>query len=274
MGFSCLWFLSRPLTAAGLSNITLRRTPSHHTYTFKQGFENNVAEIMAQDLRRAVQFVWLSKLAPYAERKLGPDACDLSMAAASPTKEMLPSIPYYRSSYVFVTRADRHLDIASLNDPHLASYRIGAQIIGDADEATPPAEELAQRGLASNIIAYTVFGYPLGRNTAQEMINAVTKGDLDLAIVWGPAAGYFAKSSAVPLVITRILPSSGKPSLPEAFDISVGVRRGDDELRQQVNEIITRRQKEISAVLTRYGVPLLDRPSAGRARGSGEANAN
>ena len=239
-----------------------------------QGFENNVAEVMAQDLHRDVRFVWLSKLAPYAEKKLGPDACDLSMAATSPTKEMLPSIPYYRSSYVFVTRAGRHIGIASLDDPRLAGYRIGAQIIGDADEAAPPAEELARRGLANNIISYTVFGYPLGRNTAQEMINAVAKGDLDAAIVWGPAAGYFARTSTVPVDITRILPSNGKPSLPVAFDISVGVRRGDDELRQRVNEIITRRHKEITAVLTRYGVPLLDRSSAERDRGPGEANAN
>ena len=220
-----------------------------------EGFENALAKMVGAGLHRDIEFVWLSKEAPYARKKLGPEACDLAMATAGPSKLMVPTIPYYRSTYVFVTRRDRHLQVAALDDARLATYRIGAQIIGDDDEASPPAEQLARLGLAKNIVAYSVFGYPLGRNTSEELVCAVARGDLDMAVVWGPAAGYFARASAVPLEITRIVPLSA--ALPMAFNISIGVRRGDDELRQQLNELIVRVQKEISALIESYGVPLL-----------------
>ena len=221
----------------------------------QQGFENALAKMVAADLHRDIEFVWLSEEAPYAQKKLGPEACDVTMATAGPTKLRVPTIPYYRSTYVFVSRRDRHIQIATLDDKRLTSYRIGAQIIGDDDEASPPAEQLAKLGLANNIVAYSVFGYPLGRNTSEEMVSAVARGDLDVAVVWGPAAGYFARTSPVPLEIRRIVPVAA--GLPMAFDISIGVRRGDEALRQQLNELIVRRQKEIQAIIESYGVPLL-----------------
>jgi len=221
----------------------------------QQGFENTLAKMVGADLHRDIEFVWLSEEAPYAQKKLGPQACDLTMATAGPSKLTLPTVPYYRSTYVFVTRRDRHIKITTLDDERLEAYRIGAQIIGDDDEASPPAEQLARLGLAKNIVGYSVFGYPLGRNTSEEMVSAVARGDLDMAVVWGPAAGYFARTSPVPLEITPITALTA--ALPVTFDISVGVRRGDETLRQRLNELIVRRQKEISALIESYGVPLL-----------------
>lgn len=225
--------------------------------TREEGFENALAGVLARDLHRTVEYVWISQQAPYARKKLGPQACDVSMATTASSKLMVSSIPYYRSSYVFVTRRDRHIRIASLDDRSLAKYKIGAQIIGEDDAASPPAEELARRGMAGNLVGYSVYGMPLGRNTSEDMVSAVAEGSLDMAIVWGPAAGYFVKTSPVPLDITPILPSPGSVGLPVAFDISLGVRRDDQALRDQLNEIIARRQDEISELLRSYGVPLV-----------------
>lgn len=225
--------------------------------TREQGFENALAGVLARDLHRPIEYVWISQQTPYALKRFRQPICDVSMAITASSRLMLSSIPYYRSSYVFVTRRDRHIRIGVLDDMRLAKYRIGAQIIGEDDAASPPAEELARRGLARNLVGYSVYGMPLGHNTSEQMVNAIARGELDMAIVWGPAAGYFVKRSPVPLEITPILPAQGTADLPVAFDISLGVRRDDEGLRNQLNEIIARRRREISDLLRSYGVPLL-----------------
>lgn len=229
--------------------------------TREEGFENAIARMVAHDLRRDIQFIWLPQQAPAAIKAMNVQNCDLVMGLTSPTQLMVPSISFYRSTYVFVTRRDRHIGISSLADNRLADYRIGAHIIGGADATVPPAEELARRGLVRNIVGYSLYGDPLEANPPADLITAVQRGDVDMAVAWGPMAGYFAKQSAVPLDITAICPDAGA-SEPVAFDISMGVRRGDDLLLEQINRVIASRQKTIRAILLQYSVPLLDTPRA------------
>lgn len=228
-----------------------------------QGFENVLAKMVAKDLQRDVHFVWVSQQAPYAAKRTEEQSCDLLMAITGPGGLMVPTIPYYRSSYVFVARRDRHIHVARLDDQRLANYRIGAQTIGDDDASSPAAEELARRGLGRNIVGYSIYGYPLGRNPSEQLVCAVEQGRVDLAVVWGPAAGYFAGLSPVPLEVMRIIPPRSS-ALPVAFDISMGVRRDNSALLGQLNDFIRRRHKEISEVLERYGVPLLGTPAVQR----------
>lgn len=227
----------------------------------EQGFENAIARIVAHDLRRNIQFIWLPQQAPAAKKTMKVQNCDLLMGLTSPTELMVPSIPFYRSTYVFVTRRDRHIGISSLADPRLADYRIGAHIIGGADATVPPAEDLARRGLVQNIVGYSLYGDLLEENPSAELITAVERGEVDMAVAWGPRAGYFAKQSSVPLDITPICQDAGA-SEPVAFDISMGVRRGDDLLLEQINRIIASRQKTIRAILLQYAVPLVNSQQA------------
>ena len=147
------------------------------------------------------------------------------------------------------------LQITSLDDPVLKKIRIGVHLLGDDYTNPPPVHELAKRGVVDNVIGFDTF-YSR-QNPPGTIIDAVANGKIDAAIVWGPAAGYFVAHQRVPLVVVPI--PSGKGDLPFAFDISVGVRRGDDALRARVEKAIGRRRAEISKILKDYGVPLLDR---------------
>jgi mxaJ protein len=174
-------------------------------------------------------------------------------------------VPYYRSTYVFVTRTDRHLRVTSLDDASLRKFRIGVQMIGDDFMNTPPAHALARRNIIENVKGYSVYGDYREANPPARVIDAVASGDVDVSIAWGPLAGYFAKHEPVPLALVPVSPQIDLPYLPFVFDISMGVRRGDDALRDRLNEIIVRRKSEIDRILDEYGVPRVDVTSPGAA---------
>lgn len=257
--FAVAIVLSLAATSAVASMPPLRVCADANNLPFsnkqEQGFENVLARMVAHDLHRDLVFLWLPQQAAQVQRALRAYNCDLVMGTTAPSELMALSIPYYRSSYVFVSRRDKNIRISSLDDGRLAHYRIGAHIIGGADATVPPAQELARRGLVRNIVGYSIYGHPTAQNPSAELISAVARGDVDMAVAWGPMAGYFAGKSPVPLRVTPICPAD--LAVPVTFDVSIGVHRGDDLMREQINRIIARRQNEIRTLLSRYGVPLL-----------------
>jgi mxaJ protein len=225
----------------------------------EQGFENVLAKMVAKDLHREIQFVWWPQQAEFMEKWLKAGRCDLVMAVPATFDLLTPTRPYYRSSYVFVSRSDRHIRTVSLNDSALRNYRIGAQIVGDDGGAmVPPAEEMVKRGMLRNLVGYSLYGHPTSENPSAEIISAVEKGDVDIAIAWGPLAGYFARHSDVPLTIRAICPVISASAQPFQFDIAMGVRRGDDLLVKQLNDFIVRREKDIHKLLAEYAVPTVN----------------
>ncbi|TIX36709.1 MAG: transporter substrate-binding domain-containing protein, partial [Mesorhizobium sp.] len=164
---------------------------------------------------------------------------------------------YYRSSYVFVTRKDVP-EITSFNDPRLRDLHIGVQLIGDDGANSPPVQALGRRGIVGHLIGFPVYGDYSAPNPPARIIEAVANGDIDMAVVWGPLAGYFASRQKVALRITPVSPRVDGPQLPMIYDISMGVRRGDDTLRSEVNAALTRHRAEIDAILAAYQVPRLD----------------
>jgi mxaJ protein len=166
--------------------------------------------------------------------------------------------PYYRSTYVVVTRADRDLKGLTLDDPRLKKLTVGVQMVGDDAMNTPPAHALAARGMTANVRGFMLYGDYAKPNPPAEIIRAVADGKVDISLVWGPLAGYFAKSSPVPLRIERVTPWLDNAQWPMVYDISMGVRKYDPAFQQQVETILARRKSEISALLDRYGVPRVD----------------
>lgn len=224
----------------------------------QQGFENKLAEMAGQELRQPIEFVWWPPRARFMEKWLKANRCDLVMGTITSSDQLLTTEPYYRSGYVFVSRRDRNIRVASLRDTSLRKYRIGAQIIGDDGETVPPAQDMAQHGLVNNIVGYSLYGDQLSQNPSAQIITAVANGEVDLAVAWGPMAGYFAGKSTIPLHITPISPTPGVAALPVAFSISMGVMAGNTALRDQLNQFIVHRQKDIRALLLSYRVPLLE----------------
>jgi mxaJ protein len=223
----------------------------------RQGFENRIVELVAMELDATVSYEWWAQRRGNVRETLRAGKCDVIPGVASALEMLATTHPYYRSAYVFVTRAQRHLDLSGFDDPRLRTLTIGVQMIGDDFSNTPPAHALARRGIVQNVRGFMVY-----RDYAQDapprgIIDAVAKGALDVAIVWGPLAGYFADRSAEPLILKPVAPLVDASVLPMTFSVSMGVRKADRELREELDAALERRKAEIGEILREYGVPVL-----------------
>jgi mxaJ protein len=223
-----------------------------------QGFENRVADLIAHDLGRQVRYVWWAQRRGYVRNTLGEQKCDIWPGVASGVEMVATTRPYYRSTYVFVTRADRKLTGLTLDDPRLKSLRIGVQMVGDDAMNTPPAHALAARGMTANVRGFMLYGDYAKPNPPAAIVRAVADRSVDVALVWGPLAGYFAKSSPAPLDLQRVTPWLDNAQWPMVYDISVGVRKYDPAFKAKVEAILAKRAPDIRKILTSYGVPLVD----------------
>jgi mxaJ protein len=222
-----------------------------------RGFENKIIALTARDLGLTVSYTWWAQRRGYIRHTLKADICDVWPGVASGAEMMTSTQPYYRSSYVFVTRADRGLHITSLDDPQLRELIIGVQMVGSDAMNTPPAHALARRGIVQNVRGYMLYGDYRQPHPPSAIIDAVENGNVDVAIVWGPMAGYFAARGSTPLTIGPVQPWRDGVGLPMAFYISMGVRRGDNALLQRLNDSLERNHAAILSILVAYHVPVL-----------------
>lgn len=233
----------------------------------EEGFENRIATLLADEMDASLTYVWWPQRRGFIRNTLRDGLCDVVMGLPTSMEMALPSRPYYRSTYVFLTRADSGIEIAGLDDPVLHDLRIGLHLIGDDYSNSPAAAALAQRGMLENLIGYSVYGDYAQPNPPARLVSAVSAGEVDVAIVWGPIAGYFASVDSVPMVMTPVTPEVDLPFIPFVYDISVAVERSDTTLMQEVEAAIAARQAEIDSILVEYGVPFARDGPAGR-RGS------
>jgi mxaJ protein len=220
-----------------------------------EGFENRMAELIARELHATVQYTWWAQRRGFIRSTLNAGTCDVVLGIPYRFELALTTSPYYRSTYVFVYRKDMGLTIRSFDDPLLRHLRIGVQLIGDDYANTPPAHALANRGIIDNVIGYTVYGDYTQANPAAGIMEAVATGEVDVVIVWGPIAGYFARRQSVPLDIVAVSLPLDPPSLPFVFDISMGVRKGDEAFKGELQAVLERKRPEIEAILDEYGIP-------------------
>jgi mxaJ protein len=224
----------------------------------QEGFENRLATLIAGELGAVVRYTWWPQRRGFLRNTLWADKCDLVMGVPPGTERTLTTAPYYRSTYVFVYRRDRGLHIQSLDDPALKSLRIGVQLVGDDYANTPPVHALSRRGISGNLVGFSVFGDYSQENPPARIMDAVISRDVDLAVAWGPLAGYFAKRSPVPLDIVPVSPAVDPPGLRFTFDIALAVRTGDSVRLEQLQQILDRRRSGVDSILRNYGVPLLE----------------
>lgn len=219
------------------------------------GFENKIADLIAADMKRPVEYTWWAQRRGFFRNTLKAGTCDVVIGVPASFEMAATTRPYYRSTYVFVTKHDRHLQIGSLDDPALKDLSIGVQLIGDDGTNAPPAHALANRGIVNNIRGFTLYGDYRESSPPARIVDAVAKGNVDVAIVWGPLAGYYAKKEKAALDITPVTPEIDLPYLPFVYDISVGVRRGEDDLKNQIDDILARRKGDVDRILDSFHVP-------------------
>jgi mxaJ protein len=230
----------------------------------EEGFENKIARIIASELGAELRYVWHAQRRGFLTDTLGDRKCDFVLGVPAGITQCLATQPYYRSSYVFVSRGE-DAPIDSLADPTLAGMKIGVQLTGDG-QLTPPANVLINRGLAKNIVPFSLYSDFRIENPPAQIIRAVASREIDCAVVWGPLAGYFGARETPPLSVSLIDPSSSPPELPLAFDMCLGVRQGNETVRDQLNGALAARQHEIEKVLDEYHVPRLQKSPQTRLR--------
>lgn len=253
----CLSVLSSLIVACMAGNASELRVcadPNNLPFSNERGngFENKLAELIAAKLGAKLEYTWWSQRKSFIKNSLDEGRCDVLMGVPTTLTSVETTKPYYRSTYVFVSRQDRHLDVKSLDDPRLSTWRIGIHIVGD--DYAPPASALARRGVTANIVPFSLFGEYGDENPPAKIIRAVEAGDVDVAIVWGPFAGYFAKSAKVPVDIVPVSPAVFL-AIPFTYDISLGVRKGDDALKARLDQVLTSQSGTVQQILAQYGLP-------------------
>jgi quinoprotein dehydrogenase-associated probable ABC transporter substrate-binding protein len=220
-----------------------------------EGFENKIAELIAKELDAAVRYTWASQRRGFIRQTLKAGKCDLVMGVPSGYELVLSTKPYYRSTYVFVYAKSRNLELRSFDDPVLRQLKVGLHAFGEDGANSPPAHALARRGIARNVVGFTILNTE--ENPPGKIVDAVAAGEIDVAIVWGPFAGYFTRRERVELEVVPVSSSTDLPSLPFVYDMSMGVRRGEDALKERLEGILDRRRGDIQRILEAYGIPLV-----------------
>lgn len=230
-----------------------------------EGFENKIAELLATTWNSKLEYVWWPVRRGFFSRGLNGRYCDVAITA--PDKLDIAGVtgPFFRSSYVIVYRKDSGLDISSLDDPALKKLRIGVNLLNADAENTPPAMALSSHGVVGTLVGFGTF-YSEGGLRPEDIIKAVVDSTIDVAIVWGPLAGYFAKQAVVPLVL-RSVPDDSVSGIPFAFSLGMATRRRETALRDSLQKFVDAKRPELQSILEQFNVPLLPLPADSTQRG-------
>jgi mxaJ protein len=218
----------------------------------REGFENKVAEVIAEDLGAPLAYYWWPHQRGLVRNTLAAGRCDVLIGIPTGYDPVLWTRPYYRSAYVIAHPRGDGLQLDSLDAPRLRDLKIGVHL------NTPPQGALGERGIRDNVAVYPLFydyrsGAPERRPS--RIIDDLKAGVIDVAIVWGPIAGYFGTRGAPAL---DLVPIRDGGRVPMSFEISMGVRKDDAALKTRLEAALDRRRADIRRILTEYGVPQLD----------------
>ena len=216
----------------------------------QDGFENKLADMIADELGIPVVYTWWPQTIGFVRNTLMARRCDIVMGTASGEELMQNTNAYYRSVYAMVYRSDMDVQPTTLADPALFRKRIGVVA------QTPPANLLAFYGL-SNIEPYQLNIDTRADQPARRAIEDVASGKTDLALIWGPIAGYYAGLQEQPLTVVPMLDEPGPARLE--YRITMGIRGDEPDWRHWLNQFIRDNQDDIDRLLAGYRIPLLDK---------------
>lgn len=257
-GISLSFAQTIPQTQPSESKFTICADPADLPFSNKklEGFENEIAKIIAEGMNAEVNFYWWPNQRGLVRNTLDKNLCHVLIGVPTDYELVLTTRPYYRTTYVLTYQSDKEFQIQSLEDPILKKLRIGVHV------NTPPSEILAQNGIIGNIVGYSLIYDPEfhPEDYPGKIVEDLINGKVDVAVVWGPIAGYFAKKKNAPLRIVPI--ESSNPGIPTAFNISMGVRKGDKDLKEKLERILDQQKSKIAKVLEEYGIPLLEIPQS------------
>ncbi|KIZ47573.1 MULTISPECIES: substrate-binding domain-containing protein [Rhodopseudomonas] len=216
-----------------------------------EGIENKIAELFAEKMHKKLDYMYFPQATGFVRMTLGAHRCDVIMGFPQGDELVQGTNPYYRTAYAVVVKPGSGLeDITTLEDPRLKTKHIGI-VAG-----TPPATNMAANGLMTNAKPYPLVIDTRKESSAVAMIKDLMAGEIDVAILWGPMAGYYAKQENPALHVTPLLKETAGPKL--VYRIGMGVRPAEQNWKRQLNRLIEENQPAINKILLDFGVPLLD----------------
>lgn len=217
-----------------------------------RGLENRLMELIARRMGARLQSTWVPQRRGFLRRTLNANLCDVVPGLTAGFERVTTTRPYYRSTYVFVTRHGWKEAPTSLDSAVLRTARVGITLVGDDGANPPAAEALARRGIVDNVRGYHVYADREGSGEA--LVRAVATGEVDVGILWGPSAAWFAREQKVALDIRPVTPSTDG-TLPFTFAIAMGVRKADAALRERLDAALEAARPEVEALLADFRIP-------------------
>jgi quinoprotein dehydrogenase-associated probable ABC transporter substrate-binding protein len=216
-----------------------------------EGFENKIVELLAEKLHKTLAYAWYPQATGFVRNTLGAHRCDLIPGFPQGDELVQGTNPYYRTAYALVIKPNSGLDdLDTLSDPRLRDKRVGI-VAG-----TPPSTYLAANGLMRKAKPYPLVVDTRVDSSASAMLRDLTSGEIDVGVLWGPMAGYYAKEAGPAMRVKLLLKESGGP--PLVFRIGMGVRPSDQNWKRLLNRLIAENRAELNRLLIGFGVPLLD----------------
>ena len=237
-----------------------------------QGFENRIAALLAADLGWKIEYTWYPQQMGFIRNTLrakNPDSdtfkCDLVTGVAAGFDMGATTRPYYRSTYAMAYVKGKGLDgvhapedLLKLSADQRAKLRLG--VFG----GSPATDWLLENGLINQMVSYQAQSGDAERYPGEMVEKDLANGAIDVAFIWGPIAGYFARQAkSVPIAAIPLKPH---PGVQFEFDIAMAVRFGEAAYKQRIDEALERNRPKINAILAEYGVPLLELPARAAAR--------
>jgi quinoprotein dehydrogenase-associated probable ABC transporter substrate-binding protein len=242
-----------PVDKVSHTELRVCADPSNLPYSDnkEEGFENKIAERLAKDLNETLSFTWYPDSQGFIRATLGRHRCDVIIGTAADSGDLLTTEPYYESGYVLVYRTADKLNRTSLGDPALQGARFG--LVAN----TPPTDLMMKH----NLLARSRF-YPLVVDTrvdqpAHDMLKDLVSKAIDVAVIWGPYAGYYIKHDNLPLTSVPLDQEASK--FPMRFKIAMGVRYSDKLFRARLNDMLAKDKPAIQQILADYGIPQFDK---------------
>ena len=237
-----------------VSQTELRVCADPHNLPFSnekgEGYENKIAELVAHALGETLSTTWFPDSQGFVRATLMKNRCDVVMGTVSGVEDMSTTAPYLHTGYMMVTRAADNIATDHVGDWHIAGRRFA--IVA----ATPPTNLVVEHNLMDQTAIYQLMVDTRIDQPAHAMITDIAGGRVDVGLLWGPIAGYYARHDHLPLRLTFLNDEGAKIRLD--YHIAMGVRPADVAFRRRLNEAIAKHRPEIDAILRDYGIPQLD----------------
>ena len=221
-----------------------------------EGYENKIADLFAKKLGNIpVIYSWYPMTSGFVRRTLDAKTCDLIVTFPAIHEFVQNSNPFYNSSYAFMSLEERNINIKTLSDPEIKEKKYKIGII----HATPPTSYIAKYKLFDQAKFYRQAADPRKQKPWIDATNDLVDGKIDIAILWGPLAGYEAKKAKKTITIVPLTKEETISRGKLVYRFTMGIRRNEPEWEKTINNLIKDNQEEINEILREYGIPLLDK---------------